>query len=991
MDIAVVQPVPSSSYAASLDFHSQKFSSAYPISDLRSSPLRKHRRAAHPTPQPPQRLLPSSATPCPDQSLFKYSIPVRREIERGVWSDGTDRVFSATYPAVQDFLTIARKTLQLPVPPSEIVFAIAALEVFYAWNDPVHWMFWSDEKKHATAAVVNRIARLHGSSSLPVDKDWFHLLNPAKAPSAPMNLRKRRLPQISKSDAGGEEDVSENEVSRPKRPKTRSSHAAKPASSVDARIVSNPIRSRDSRTGSPLSVSSLSVVNVDQETCVPQPSPSSDPLSLRSTSLAPMDVPTCVPAAAAAASSYTRTRSTSQTSSHTTLVADAERRSTSVSSSNETAVGAQDCDDEAVKCDDKVSDSEEEKEEGMVTRGRANKARTMMVGKGSTERMKVRAKRKVAGHNFPPPPHPSPSSSSSPTTTTTPFLKCVPLFLLLVLALIDGDHTHLIVVPFVLNLLFSTWTRDELLKNLEIIGILHDPFPPTLPPSPPVSRSNSPAPPLKRRYDAPLDHDRFKRPRTGSMLSERPPFQPRTSISIPRNEPSEDGEVREDPPVASSSRIPPPPPGIEISNAVPIRRPRRGRQDIKHHDTLHDKYHNAGRLLKYSGDARFWSTYAVSKKEYRPLANPPPPNSMYHKYGGLIARLELVDALVCFTYAIWNKDYARKSCNHISWTTTEAFLTWCKQKWLSEEVVDAERSFIGLIYMIEGFIHARKAAFLTHSSFDKLYDDMRFEVEQAANKADQAQLSTGGLSTQKPQATPPMLPSPASIAPTNSANSTPITRDECTPPNVPTQQHRPPIQPGQHPIRGKMLPQRYRDAPVPAHTLEAMLAVSSMVNAPIMQNLKEHLQGTTTAAHCLKEAQTTLNLSTLVRFFPTTFARVMHTTLHPSEEHEPDLEDEEGELSWPGQSITGEGLGWVCLLGKAMIKEFGKAYGYKGLDGVVPKPNPKEASSNTSMPSSGSHPQERPGSTPHGHTPHGHTPHGYSSQPPSLTSSTMPR
>lgn len=82
-----------------------------------------------------------------------------REIEAGVWSDGTERVLSAGYPAVQEFLATARRTLRLPLPPSEAVFVIAALEVFYAWNDPVHWMFWSDEKKNSTAAVVNRIVR----------------------------------------------------------------------------------------------------------------------------------------------------------------------------------------------------------------------------------------------------------------------------------------------------------------------------------------------------------------------------------------------------------------------------------------------------------------------------------------------------------------------------------------------------------------------------------------------------------------------------------------------------------------------------------------------------------------------------------------------------------------------------------------------------------------------------------------------------------------
>jgi hypothetical protein len=131
---------------------------------------------------------------------------------------------------------------------------------------------------------------------------------------------------------------------------------------------------------------------------------------------------------------------------------------------------------------------------------------------------------------------------------------------------------------------------------------------------------------------------------------------------------------------------------------VPIRRPKKGKPPQRHFDALHDKYHQYGRVLKYSGDARFWSTYPPTHREYRPLLDPPHPSSPYHKHGGLIARLELLDALVCFTYSIWNRDYTRRSCNHDTWGTIEAFLGWCKQKWHVEEgTSDAERAFLGLM------------------------------------------------------------------------------------------------------------------------------------------------------------------------------------------------------------------------------------------------------------------------------------------------------
>ena len=131
---------------------------------------------------------------------------------------------------------------------------------------------------------------------------------------------------------------------------------------------------------------------------------------------------------------------------------------------------------------------------------------------------------------------------------------------------------------------------------------------------------------------------------------------------------------------------------------VPVRRPRRGRPLHTVFDQLHDQYHRYGRLLKYSGDRRIWSTYPSTHKEYCPLADPPATNSPYHKFGPLIARLELIDALVCFAYSIWNRDYHRRTCSRDTWGTIEAFLAWCKHKWSGEDTIgDREKAFIGLM------------------------------------------------------------------------------------------------------------------------------------------------------------------------------------------------------------------------------------------------------------------------------------------------------
>lgn len=66
---------------------------------------------------------------------------------------------------------------------------------------------------------------------------------------------------------------------------------------------------------------------------------------------------------------------------------------------------------------------------------------------------------------------------------------------------------------------------------------------------------------------------------------------------------------------------------------------------------------------------------------------------------------------------------------------------------------------------------------------------------------------------------------------------------------------------------------------------------------------------------------------------------MMYSSLGADEEYQPDIEDDEGELFWPGQCEPGQGLGWVCLMGKAMIHELGKEIGYMGLKGIIPKPN----------------------------------------------------
>ncbi|KAF8633322.1 hypothetical protein AX17_004495 [Amanita inopinata Kibby_2008] len=544
------------------------------------------------------------------------------------------------------------------------------------------------------------------------------------------------------------------------------------------------------------------------------------------------------------------------------------------------------------------------------------------------------------------------------------------------------------------------WTREQLLKSLQLLQNLPDPLPATLPPSPPASRTASPVPSSKRKSDQPSEPDHVKRPRTSTVpdrphhpQQQHPPPQPQPQPyhhhhhpsfhsqlpphSVPpiqhrvsdhyysnntRSEPCEDGEVREDP---MPPRVPVEGPDSATHN-LPVRQTRRGKGPQQYWDMLHDKYHSAGRMLKYSGDARFWSTYPTSHREYRPLPDPPPAGTLYHKHGGLIARLELVDALLCFTYSLWSKDYSRNSCNNDTWATIEAFLGWCRDKWQAEEGTnDAEKAFLGLIFMIEAFIRARKMAYAgkgsDHSAIE-VYNTIKGRIVAAAVKAEEE--SATGNATSKSQTTPPMLPSPASIAPANSANSTPTNREDATPSTTngrsasaaPAASKRQ-VKASDYPIPLSLVPDRYKGVntipPIPKPVSEAIVAVTVPVGPSFVNKHKEVIVELNAAHYCMVQSQATLTLPTVARHFPNTFARMMYTTLLPSEEHEPDFEDEEGEIFWPGQCITGEGLGWVCLMGKAMIKEFGKAYGYRGLDGVVHKPEQNSDRNNRPPPNQG--------------------------------------
>lgn len=251
--------------------------------------------------------------------------------------------------------------------------------------------------------------------------------------------------------------------------------------------------------------------------------------------------------------------------------------------------------------------------------------------------------------------------------------------------------------------------------------------------------------------------------------------------------------------------------------------------------------------------------------------------------------------------------------------------------------------------MIEGFILARKVKFqarMESEHVDRLWRQTRSSMHSAARE-EGAKLSPGLLSSGSSHLTPQGLPSPANSALNTSAQSTPT--------NIADRVHEggalsarslqalsPNVQPSLPPFPVEFMDADFPRTPTGERATEAMKLSASKVTVEVSPNMINHIQNQTQwllqAQTCLKNAETTLNLPKLAKNFPITFARMIHSSLGPDEEFQPDMEDEEGELYWPGQCISGEGLGWLCLMGKAMINEFGKDIGYIGLKGIIPKP-----------------------------------------------------
>ncbi|KAF8967884.1 hypothetical protein BDZ97DRAFT_1801745 [Flammula alnicola] len=121
---------------------------SYQTSDARSEPL--------PPPRPTHQIVPPSPPTARPPPPTKPPPPV--EINKGVWFEDDDIRYSSDWPPVQQYLANVREQKTMLPPPSDLVFALAAIEVVQCASDIAHWIFWSQSKYLTTGGLVESIA-----------------------------------------------------------------------------------------------------------------------------------------------------------------------------------------------------------------------------------------------------------------------------------------------------------------------------------------------------------------------------------------------------------------------------------------------------------------------------------------------------------------------------------------------------------------------------------------------------------------------------------------------------------------------------------------------------------------------------------------------------------------------------------------------------------------------------------------------------------------
>ena len=134
-----------------MDIDSPSYSRwSYATSDARSEPSIAHIAI----PQTRTRWVPQPIF-CPPPIVAPPS-PV--QTSPGVWEDEDGIYYAPNWSPVQEYLDLIRKERRMLVPPSEIVFVLAALDVVYSPWDVAHWIFWPSTTYYTTADRVTAVA-----------------------------------------------------------------------------------------------------------------------------------------------------------------------------------------------------------------------------------------------------------------------------------------------------------------------------------------------------------------------------------------------------------------------------------------------------------------------------------------------------------------------------------------------------------------------------------------------------------------------------------------------------------------------------------------------------------------------------------------------------------------------------------------------------------------------------------------------------------------
>jgi hypothetical protein len=131
---------------------------------------------------------------------------------------------------------------------------------------------------------------------------------------------------------------------------------------------------------------------------------------------------------------------------------------------------------------------------------------------------------------------------------------------------------------------------------------------------------------------------------------------------------------------------------------VPMRRPRRSKPTPDTFSRMWERISGDAHKLKFSGEARYFSTHPPASSDYRPLPEGYTPSDSYRLHGGIISRLELLESLLGYAYITWLRDMTSGKCQYDKWKGVLDMLVLSKRHWGGEQGSrEGEGAYLGLM------------------------------------------------------------------------------------------------------------------------------------------------------------------------------------------------------------------------------------------------------------------------------------------------------